>query len=240
MIPLFFGPDDRRKYAVFQPALGRGSKGRGIVICDALFDEALCAHRALRFASSSLAEARWNSLRFDYYGTGDSAGETADFSLAQALDDIAEAIDELKSTTGLKEVYLLGIRLGGALAMQATLSREDIRGLVLWDPIIDGEQVLQRYRDSDAGETAIEGFQLPPGAREELRAISIEGAFEAYTRPVLMVCTSATQQHRQLARQHANIDFREIDAPEAWSNTAIGGIRPIPTAVVNEIRAWEG
>lgn len=240
MIPLFFGPHERRKYGVFQPAVGRGSKGRCIVICDALFDEALCAHRAIRFAAVSLAQARWNSLRFDYFGTGDSAGETADFSLAQAQDDITEAIDELKSSTGLEEVYLLGIRLGGALAMQVAASREDIRGVVLWDPVIDGEPVLQRYGDSDTTGTSVEGFQLPERARDELRNLSVEDAFAAYTRPILMVCTSATQQHRDIARAQTQVDFREIQAPQAWSNTAIGGIRPIPTAVVNEVREWDG
>ncbi len=240
MIPLFFGPDEYRKYGVFKPALGRGSKGRGVVICDALFDEALCAHRAIRFTATSLAQARWNSLRFDYFGTGDSAGETADFSLAQALDDIAEAIDELKASTGLEEVYLLGIRLGGTLATQVATARKDVRGLVLWDPIIDGEPVLQRYGDSDARGLPIEGFRLPQRARDELQSLSIKDALRAYDRPSLMVCTSPTQQQRHIAAAQPQLDFREIDAPQAWSNTAIGGVRPIPTAVVMEIREWEG
>lgn len=243
MIPVLFGPEDRRKYGVFQPAVGRGSKGRGVVICDALFDEALCAHRALSFAARSLAEARWNSLRFDYFGTGDSAGGTGEFSLAQALADTSDAIDELKSSTGLEEIYLLGLRLGGALAMQVAAGREDVRGLVLWDPLIEGETVLQRYGVSESNESggdSVEGFRLPVRAQDELRKLTIADLFGACDRPLLMVCTSPTMQHRQIASDHPQIDFREIDAPDAWSNTAVGGVRPIPTAVVNEIREWEG
>lgn len=243
MIPVLFGPENRRKYGVFQPALGRGSKGRGIVICDALFDEALCAHRAISFASGSLAQARWNSLRFDYFGTGDSAGDTVDFSLARALDDTTDAIDELKASTGLEAVYLLGMRLGGALAMQIAATREDVRGLVLWDPVIEGETVLRRYGVSGTRGTdgdSVEGYRLPGHLQDELRTLSIAGLFGDYDRPLLMVCTSPTDQHRQIARAHAHVDFREVVAPEAWSNTAVGGVRPIPTAVVNEIREWAG
>lgn len=243
MIPLLFGPQDHRKYGVFQAAVGHGSKGRGIVIVDALFDEALCAHRALRHASGAMAEKRWSSLRFDYFGTGDSAGETGDFSLAQALDDTADAIEELKSCAGLDEVYLLGLRLGGALALLTANARQDVRGVVLWDPIIEGQQVLARYgaaKGEDKNTEPVEGFSLSNALQTELRNLSIREALTACDKPLLMVCSAPTSGHRQLAAEHPQLDYREIDAPEAWSNTAIGGVRPIPTAVINEIRTWKG
>lgn len=242
MIPLFFGPDAHRKYGVFQPALGLGSKGRGIVFCDALYDEALCAHRALRFAAERMAAARWSSLRFDYFGTGDSLGETDEFTLEQALRDTADAIEELKASAGLESVYLLGIRLGGALAAMAAESRPDVRGLMLWDPVIEGEEVLRRYGASDphGGGERIEGFRLPEAARHALRTVSIEDRLGACGLPLLMVCTSPSAQHRRIAERHDHIDYREIDAPQAWSNTALGGMRPIPAGVVDELLAWEG
>jgi len=245
MIPLMFGPATRRKYGVFQAALGHGSKGRGLVICDGLFDEALCAHRALGFATGKLAGARWNSLRFDYFGTGDSAGETADFSLARARVDIADAIDELKACAGLEQLYLLGLRLGGSLALEVAVERDDIRGLVLWDPILSGERVLDRYRvppadESDGPGDALEGFRLPRRARDELRTLSIGEPLAQWDRPLLMVCSAPTRRHRRIAADHPRIDYREIEAPEAWSNTALGGVRPIPTAVIDAIHAWPG
>lgn len=242
MIPLMFGPEARRKYGVFQPAIGKGSKGRGVVICDGLFDEAVCAHRALRFAAGSMAEARWSSLRFDYFGTGDSSGDTGDFTLAGALADAHDAVDELKASAGLASVYLLGLRLGGALAAQVAATRDDVRGLLLWDPLMEGEEVLGRYGISGpADESAmIEGFSLSPGLQDELRGLSVERTLAAYAGPLLMICTAANDGHRRLAAGHSHIDFREIEAPEAWSNTALGGMRPIPSAVVNELREWPG
>ena len=242
MIPLFFGPPERRKYGVFQPAIGVGNKGRAVVICDALFDEALCAHRAIRFAADGMAKTRWSSLRFDYFGTGDSAGETSDFSITQALIDIEDAVEELKFNARVQEVYLLGLRLGGTLAIHVAARRSDIRGTALWDPVIDGNEVLQRYEasaDANTRDPHVAGYRLPEQAQSELRSLSIREQLHAIEKPILMVCTAPTDTQRRLATQSQCIDFREIDAPEAWSNTPLGGVRPIPTAVVETIQAWQ-
>lgn len=243
MIPIFFGPAPRRKYGVFHAAVGHGNKGRGIVFCDALFDEANSANRTLRFAADSMAKARWNSLRFDYYGTGDSAGDTEDFSIAQAVNDIGDAIEELKISTGISAVFLLGLRLGGTLAAQVASTRSDVRGVVLWDPLINGNAVTSRYAgalSNDPGTQHVAGFRLPSNVASELQDLSIREQLETCKKPVLIVCTSPTEQHRELASVNPGIELQEFDAPEAWSNTPLGGVRPIPVAVVNAIQAWQG
>jgi hypothetical protein len=50
------------------PAPGR----RGVVLCNAWGQEALCAHRSWRLLAMDLAAAGLPTLRFDYPGTGDS------------------------------------------------------------------------------------------------------------------------------------------------------------------------
>ncbi len=243
MIPLFFGPESHRKYGVIHAAVGHGNKGRGIVFCDALFDEAVCSHRTLRFAADSMAEARWNSLRFDYYGTGDSAGDTGEFCIAQAKADINDAVEELKSSMGISAVFLLGLRLGGTLATLVASARNDVRGLVLWDPIINGSTVTDRYAGAvsdDPGNQHVSGFRLPSRVATELSELSIRSALETYDHPLLIVCTSPTDEHQEIASANEHIEFKEFDAPEAWSNTPLGGVRPIPTSVVTVIRQWQG
>jgi pimeloyl-ACP methyl ester carboxylesterase len=243
MIPSFFGPQDKIKYGVFHPAVGSGAKGRGIVICDALFDEAIRAHRALRYASESMAAARWNSFRFDYYGTGDSAGDTEDFGLTQACQDINQAVEELKAMAALSGVFILGLRLGGALAMCCATERPDIRGAILWDPVIDGQSVIDEYEQLAKPETNgrhLGGFKFKDALLDDLRTFSSRACFEQFSKPILMVCTAPGEVHYELAERYANIELRVLDAPEAWLRHPTGGVKPIPAAVIRQIEAWQG
>ena len=243
MVPLLFGSPKTKKYAVFQPAIGTGSKGRAVVICNSLFDEAICAHRTIRFTADSLARARWNSLRFDYFGTGDSYGEEEEFRISQALIDVDEAIDELKANTGLQRVYLMGIRFGGTLAILAAIRRHDVRGLILWDPVVDGFDLLAKYKiDGRLNEAGLQsrGFLIPKHALDEIDRIKLVENCGRFAGRVLLIVTSQTSKQRDLASALQDVDYLEVDAPEAWSNTPLGGVRPIPNEVVDKIKTWKG
>lgn len=244
MIPFFFGPQTEKKYGVFHMALGGGSKGRSVVFCDALFGEALRAHRALRYASESMAASRWSSLRFDYFATGDSAGDTSEFRLSQASNDIHAAVEEIKSMAGVSHTFLLGLRLGGTLAMNCAASRSDIRGVILWDPVVDGASAiddhLKEIQPDTKGGDHQDGFIFPPGLLAELRGLSLRESIENFNGSILMICTSPTPEHYEIADAHPRIDFRVVDAPEAWSKEPGGGVKAIPTAVIRQMEAWPG
>ena len=66
MIPLYISGC----FSVLHP----GRTKRGVLICGALADEALNAHRSLVFLAEQLAAAEITALRLSYYGTGNSAG----------------------------------------------------------------------------------------------------------------------------------------------------------------------
>ena len=51
-----------------------GTARAGVVVCPPSGYEAVCAHRTLRVVAERLAERGFAVLRFDYDGTGDSAG----------------------------------------------------------------------------------------------------------------------------------------------------------------------
>jgi pimeloyl-ACP methyl ester carboxylesterase len=83
-------------------------------------------------------------MRFDYSGTGDSAGEGAEFGLSDWLDDIVAAAAELRRESGSQRLVLVGLRLGATLAALASARRElRVRHLVLWDPVLDGARHLR-------------------------------------------------------------------------------------------------
>ncbi len=113
MIPFFFGTGGKRLFGVFHPPVGT-SKKLGVVLCQPLHREYLLAHRAMRVLASSLAKSGHPVLRFDYYGCGDSAGDGGETRLDRCCEDIKAAVSELQDMGGVRNVGLVGLRLGEA------------------------------------------------------------------------------------------------------------------------------
>jgi alpha/beta superfamily hydrolase len=74
--PLYFGSEVRARSGWLHRGVGPSSSG--VVICNPFGFEVICAHRTLRHLADSLAGAGLPTLRFDYDGTGDSAGDDRD------------------------------------------------------------------------------------------------------------------------------------------------------------------
>lgn len=144
MIPLYFGTGQRRLFGILDPAQTRSSQPQAAVICYPWGPEYIFSHRALRHLSRQLAARGFNVLRFDYYGSGDSAGDDSEMRLSGSCEDIVAAIEELKDICDAKAVTLIGLRLGASLAAQiATSRRKDVTALVMWDPAVSGPEHLE-------------------------------------------------------------------------------------------------
>src|SRR5260370_14942555 len=121
---------------------GRIRRG-GVRICQPSGHEYINSHRALRELAARLAEAGFPVLRFDYYGCGDSSGHSEEGSISLWMEDISTALAELRTRAGLSKVYIVGLRLGGSLAAIAGTQSNDVEGLVLWDPVVNGKNHFQ-------------------------------------------------------------------------------------------------
>ncbi|WP_156393348.1 alpha/beta hydrolase [Burkholderia sp. Leaf177] len=120
------------------------------MLCQPFGREAMWVHKGWRVLAENLAAAGSPTLRFDYAGTGDSAGESEDFGegkeqLERWLQSIRAAVAFLKQTTGVTEVALCGLRLGATLAAMVAAD-EDISELVLLAPVSSGRQYLRELR----------------------------------------------------------------------------------------------
>lgn len=139
MIPLYFGAGDQQLFSVYEPARGSSGAKRAAVLCNPAGSEYVHAHRTMRNLALRLSKAGLHVLRFDYYGTGDSAGDSDEGNPLRWCDDIEAAMSELKDMTGAMQVTLIGLRFGANLA--ARVAGRDLRGveaLVLWEPLTSG------------------------------------------------------------------------------------------------------
>lgn len=120
----------------------------GVLLCPPIGHEHTRSHRALKVVAESLSRAGHHVLRFDYRGLGDSSGDAADGGREQWCEDVLQALEELEALSGVKEVRIVGLRLGAALAATAIGSRRRRPGhstvshLVLWDPVLSGHEFL--------------------------------------------------------------------------------------------------
>jgi pimeloyl-ACP methyl ester carboxylesterase len=192
VIALHFGDAAAPLFGVYHPATRAAGAPRAIVICNAFGAEYMVSHHALRRIAITLAANGYDVLRFDYYGTGDSAGEPEEVSLARWTDDIVLASDELLGVSGAERVSLLGVRLGVALACRAAARAPAVVDrIIAWDPVLRGDGYLAWLRWAEharqpqrGGETHVLGHALPAVMAKELMAMD-ETAFATRLGPRL-------------------------------------------------------
>ena len=140
---------------------------RGVVIAGAHGFEDLCSRQFLTLIARRLAEGGMPVLQFDYPGCGDAPGDhTAPGQVAGWIHSIAGAIDRLKSETGVRDVLVIGFRLGALLAPAAIAGRDDVAGLALLAPPASGRAYMRETiglsRRVDAALPAYDGAAVEP------------------------------------------------------------------------------
>ncbi len=171
--PRYFGPSERPLFGwLHRPPPAVRWRTTGVVICNPFGYEALCAHRSLRHFAAAAAGSGYPALRFDYDGAGDSAGGELDPGRPAAWQQsVHAAIDELRRSTGVTRVCLLGVRFGATIAALAAVGRQDIAGLAVIAPIVTGKPWLRELRALWAAMGRPDpppGFALPEGVTESV------------------------------------------------------------------------
>lgn len=138
----FLEVSGQRLFAVFCRPLGQVQ--RGVVLCHPLGEEKLWAHRALVTFSRELVARGFGVIRFDFRGEGDSDCDFQDSSVETRLEDITAVVAALKEREpSCSDVSMVGLRFGATMATLYAARRNDVRQLVLWDPIVDGAAYAQ-------------------------------------------------------------------------------------------------
>jgi pimeloyl-ACP methyl ester carboxylesterase len=260
MEPLYFGAEDRRLFGIYHPPLG-APRQTGVVICRPPGQEGVRAHRALRQLALRLADLGFHVLRFDPYGCGDSAGEDLDGTLAQWRRDVSTAMDELRSGTGIEIIGVLGLRLSAAVVLQACGCRDDVRALVLWDPVIDGPRHLDELdalhrrwlrgsfareaeRAGRASSREILGFALSETLVSEILELDLQLPARPSREALWLDTGEARPTAPLLARLRSlgvRVDSLHVPAPPAWVKVKDGdefGGGLVPNDVLEAITTW--
>ncbi len=134
-------------FGMLHPADTPTAGGLGVVLCNPLGYEAMCAHRCYRHLADRLAARGLPAFRFDYPGTGDSAGCDVDPDRLEAwCHGVRAAIDTLRELAGVKTVALFGMRFGAAIAVRVGAERRDVSALALWAPCVSGRAYVRELR----------------------------------------------------------------------------------------------
>lgn len=165
---------------------GGPAASHGVVLCPTVGHEQVHAHRGLRHLAEAFAAAGFPTLRFDYHGTGDSAGtEAQPERLATWVANVRDAASWLREQ-GCSQITLVGLRFGATLAALAA-TEKSVDALILWAPVVTGRAFVRELKTlSKMSGTSAElpesrgveagGFLLTPETAAEFGTVDLRTA----------------------------------------------------------------
>ena len=252
--PIHFGDKARALAGWFHPV--SAAARLGVVVCNPFGYEAVCAHRSLRHVATAAAAAGIPALRFDYDGTGDSAGGDLDPARLTAwVASVHQAIDVLKSRATVAQVALFGLRLGVMIGACAAIEREDIAGLIAFAPMITGKFYLRELKmrqgtlglgappahvATDSSIRDAIGFPITEATRLALQAADLTKQERMPARNVLVLdrddLPTADQWIARLTALGARVDARRVSGYVAMVLDAHKAV--VPEAAIAASIAW--
>lgn len=207
-----------------RPRTAAGTAVPGLVICHGFphlnQGGRLSARSFPELADRIATEMGWMVLVLTFRGAGDSEG---DFSLAGWRDDLLAAAAHLRAVDDVHGVWIAGFGTGGSLAISATATDPEIRGVAAIASPADFDdwshhprRLLQHARDTGIIRTP----SFPPNLEEWTRGIGEAGALRAVRsmapRPLLLLHGSDDDvvpvfDARVLADAHGSADLRVIE-----------------------------
>lgn len=191
------------------------------------------SRRMAALQARAFAKAGFAVLHIDLFGCGDSSGDFAEARWDIWRDDVLAASSWLEARTGMV-TSLWGLRLGALLALDlAADSNQKFEGLLLWQPVISGEQFLTQFlRMRLAGDMLGNGGQQS-GGTQEMRKQMAAGESLEIAGYALAPELAASIDGLKAA------DLVVTSMPVHWFELVGEVGRPLPPAAARVADAWE-
>jgi alpha-beta hydrolase superfamily lysophospholipase len=244
--PIWFGTAERPLFGWFHsPEDGRARSG--VVLCPPFGREYTQAHYALRLLAERLASLGICTLRFDYDGTGDSAGNGGDPERVPAwLGSITAAMETVQAA-GAEKTFVVGMRIGATLAGIVAEKSAILEGLVLWDPVASGKEYLSYQRALSAlslevsggdGSVQAPGLVFDSVTTEHLKALDLTTTEGGLAKRVLVL----TRPDRGSGRLSKRLDLPHVHWGQATGQAKLMDVgspyQVLPYDDVERIAVW--
>ncbi len=208
-------------------------------------------HRIFVKTARELASIGFYALRFDFRGSGDSAGDFSEMTIGGEISDAIKSIDVLTAMQGVdpERIGILGLSMGGCVAACVSGQDDRVKSTVMWAPLSDDppdrrQEILERSKHTPTPEEIAQSNANVVGKAfyEELPNISPSSIIQQFTGPLLVIHGSADdvvpvshgKRYYELMRERdALTELEIIDEADHTFNT-VGWEQ----AVVTKSVAW--
>lgn len=183
----------RLRGMIHQPGESPVGKAAGVVLLHGFTGDRMESHWLFVKCSRALERAGIASLRFDFFGSGESEGEFREASIESEIADAEDAVDYFRREGAVDRdrLGLLGLSLGGAIAALIA-ERVRARALVLWSSVARlphlrslADALLQPLPGSSTHEYA--GHEVSHRFLEAADRLNPVGSVARFTHPTLIV-----------------------------------------------------
>jgi len=237
--PFYFGSSKEPLFGAYHPPVAHGARESAVLLCPPIAQEYIITHWSYRRLADMLSNKGFHVLRFDYFGTGDSAGHIHNVTVERWHENIKTAAYELIELSGCRSLSVVGLRTGAALA--STTKGLVIQDFFLWDTIISGARYMQTINQIENNKLL--EFPFSTTVQNAIKQINLLSDFSIAAKNIFIFSSGIIIELEQLKKvlraDNTNVIVKNFDDSGEWDqpSNAYHTFLPnvIPKAIVNAL-----